>query len=277
MTDRSRVYISVDMEGVAGIVHEDQTNPFDSRVQGEYERACELMTAEANAAIEGALEAGASRVVVNDSHWHMRNIRAEALHPAAELSSGAPQRWSMVNGIDGGFDVLFFVGYHARAGTASAGIDHTYTDSVYGVRLNGETVGELGLNAALAADAGVPVTLVTGDRAVCREAEARLPGALVVEVKESLGRQSARTIHPTAACARIREAAVRATTLRPMTRPMASPVTLEVDFVRTHHADMAELTPGSVRLGDRTVGFTHTEFREVFRAWRAMYNLASVD
>ena len=123
-----RVYISVDMEGVAGVVHEDQTDPIDPRHAGEYNRFRRLMTAEANAAIEGALAAGAERVLVNDSHWLMRNLLAEELHPAAELLSGGPKAQSMVEGVELGFDAAMFVGYHARAGTGHAIIDHTYTE-----------------------------------------------------------------------------------------------------------------------------------------------------
>ncbi len=277
MSPSLSIYISVDLEGVAGIVHEDQTDPFDTRSAAEYRRACQLMTAEANAAIRGALAGGATRIVVNDSHWHMRNIIAEELHPAAELMSGSPKPWSMVHGIDDGFDGLFLIGYHARAGTAAGGIDHTYTDAIYSVRLNGITVGEVGLNAALAAEHDVPVTLVTGDHAVCREASALLGDQVVtVSVKESLGRQAARSVHPSVASARIEEGArVAATRRAPPWRPIA-PVTIDVDFVKTHHADMAELVPGSVRTNDRSVAFTHAQYREVFRAWRAMYNLASV-
>jgi hypothetical protein len=115
--DVMRVYISIDMEGVAGVVHEDQTDPIEPRHVGEYNRFRRLMTNEANAAIAGALEAGATGVVVNDSHWLMRNLLAEELNPVAELLSGSPKRLSMVEGIDGGFDAAMFVGYHARAGT----------------------------------------------------------------------------------------------------------------------------------------------------------------
>ena len=137
-----RVYISVDMEGVAGVVHEDQTNPIDPRCAGEYGRFRRLMTAEANAAVEGALAAGATRVVVNDSHWEMRNLLAEELHPAAELVSGSTKPRSMLEGIDAGFDAACFIGYHAQAGTAHAILDHTYTDRIFQVRLNGVAVGD---------------------------------------------------------------------------------------------------------------------------------------
>ena len=147
-----RVYISVDMEGVAGVVHEDQTDPIDPRHSGEYNRFRRLMTSEANAAVEGALTAGATQVLVNDSHWQMRNLLAEELHPAAELLSGGPKLRSMVEGVELGFDAAMFVGYHAMAGAAHAVIDHTYTSIVHEVRLNGRPAGELAINAAFAGD-----------------------------------------------------------------------------------------------------------------------------
>src|SRR2546422_405805 len=149
-----RVYISVDMEGIAGVVHESQTDPTTPAFAAEYGRFRRLMTAEANAAVEGALAAGATRVLVNDSHWFMRNLLAEELHQAAELVSGDPKPRSMVQDIDGGFDAALFIGYHARAGTRNAILDHTYADRIHDVRLNGKPAREVGLSAALAGAAG---------------------------------------------------------------------------------------------------------------------------
>src|SRR5437762_14200074 len=106
-----RVYISVDMEGIAGVVHEDQTDPVDPRCAAEYSRFRKLMTAEANAAIEGAVEAGANQVLVNDSHWFMRNLLAEELNQAAVLLIGDPKPWSMMECIAGGFDVSTSIGF----------------------------------------------------------------------------------------------------------------------------------------------------------------------
>src|SRR5256712_8151877 len=154
------VYISVDMGGIAGVVHESEPDPTTPGLAAESGRFRRLMTAEANAAVEGALAAGAPRVLVNDSHWFMRNLLAEELHQAAELVSGDPKPRSMVQDIDGGFDAALFIGYHARAGTRNAILDHTYADRIHDVRLNGKPVGELGLNAALAGrarGAGAPV------------------------------------------------------------------------------------------------------------------------
>lgn len=272
-----RVYISVDMEGVAGVVHEDQTDPIDPRHAGEYNRFRRLMTAEANAAIEGALAAGAERVLVNDSHWLMRNLLAEELHPAAELLSGGPKAQSMVEGVDLGFDAALFVGYHAMGGTGHAIIDHTYTSLVHEARLNGRAVGELAINAALAGTYDVPVALVSGDQALAAEARELLgPSVETVVVKHAVGRFAARSVAPAEACRRIREGA--STALRRSHAPfrLAAPIRLEVDFAETQMADMAELAPGSVRSAGRTVTFTHDDYREVFRAWRALYNLAGV-
>jgi D-amino peptidase len=273
-----RVYISVDMEGIAGVVHEDQTDPIQPQHAGEYNRFRRLMTNEANAAVAGALEAGATRVLVNDSHWLMRNLLIEELHPGAELLSGGPKRRSMVEAIDTGFDVAMFIGYHARAGTQDATIDHTYTSRVYEVRVNGDPVGELGLNAAMAGVFGVPVALVSGDQALAAEARSLLGGSIeTVVVKEAVGRFAARSVSPATACDRIRAGAAEALqrSHRPFTLP--SPIRLEVDFVETQMADMAELVPGSSRVHGRTVSYTGDDYREVFRAWRAMYNLASVE
>jgi D-amino peptidase len=272
-----RVYISVDMEGVAGVVHEDQTDPTEPRHAGEYNRMRRLMTSEANAAIEGALDAGATRILVNDSHWLMRNLPAEDLHPAAELLSGGPKLRSMVEGIELGFDAALFVGYHAMAGTRHAVIDHTYTSIVHEARLNGRPAGELAINAALAGSHGVPVAMVSGDQALAAEAKALLgDGVEAVVVKHAVGRFAARSVSPAESCRRIREGAAAALRRSHAPFTLGAPIRLEVGFALTHMADMAELLPGSMRTGGRTLEYVHDDYWEVFRAWRAFYNLASV-
>ena len=272
-----RVFISVDMEGVAGVVHEDQTNPIDPRCAGEYGRFRRLMTNEANAAVAGASDAGATRVVVNDSHWEMRNLLAEELDPRAELVSGSTKPRSMMQGIDEGFDAACFIGYHAQAGTPYAVLDHTYTDRIYQVRLNGVAVGELGLNAALAGRFGVPVALVSGDQALAAECAALLgTGTRAVVVKHAVARHGARSLPPAEACRLIREGVAEAVKSLPPPWKAASPSIIEVEFCSTHHADMAELAPGSERVGGRTVRVSHADYAETFRAFRALYNLASV-
>lgn len=279
-----RVYISMDMEGIAGVVHEDQTNPTDPRCATEYGRFRRLMTLEANAAIEGALAGGATRVLVNDSHWSMRNLLAEELHPAAELLSGGPKTWSMMEGIQQGWDLAALIGYHAKAGTANAILDHTYTSGIMDVRLNGISVGELGLNAALAGALAIPVAVVSGDSALAAEVRALLGDSTrAVVVKEAVSRHAARSVAPESARSLIREAMAQATgeavRKASLARPfvVTSPTSLEVDFATTVAADSAAMAPGIVRVGPRAVGFSHGDYREVFRAFRTMFNLADLE
>ncbi len=271
------IYISIDMEGIAGVAHEDQTDPISPEHRSEYERFRRLMTEEANAAIAGALDAGATRVVVNDSHWLMRNLIAEDLLPAAELISSGPKRHSMMEGVDGSFDAALCIGYHAMAGTPRATIDHTYTGRIHRVRLNGREVGELGLNAALAGTFGVPIALVSGDAALAAEARELLGTEVeAVVVKEALGRFAARSLSPERARELIRTGVARALQRRHRPFTLPAPVSIEVEFATTEHADMAELVPGSERRDGRTLEFRHADYREVFRAFRAMYNLAGI-
>jgi D-amino peptidase len=183
----------------------------------------------------------------------------------------------MVEGIDLGFDAALFVGYHARAGVRHAIIDHTYTDGVHEARLNGRPVGELAINAALAGTFDVSVALVSGDQSLAAEARELLgPAVETVVVKHAVGRYAARSVAPSVACRLIREGATAALGRAHAPLRLPAPVRLEVDFARTHMADMAELVPGSVRTAGRTVAYTHDDYREVFRAWRALYNLGNV-
>jgi D-amino peptidase len=278
-----RVFLSVDMEGIGGVVHEDQTNPVDPRCAGEYGRFRRLMTLEANAAIEGAIAGGATRILVNDSHWAMRNLLAEELHPAAELLSGGPKTWSMMEGIELGWDLAAFIGYHAKAGTAHAILDHTYTSRILDVRLNGRSVGELGINAALAGAHGVPVAVVSGDQALAAEVRDLLgPAVQAVIVKYAVSRHAARSVAPERAREMIREALRAAVAAAkaghaPALSIVAQPVELEVDFTLTVQADHAAMAPGFERKGPRTVGYRHGDYREIFRAFRTMFNLAAGD
>jgi D-amino peptidase len=170
-----------------------------------------------------------------------------------------------------------FIGYHAMAGTRDAIIDHTYTSRVYEARINGQAVGELGLNAAMAGVHRVPVALVSGDQSLAAEASALLGENIeTVVVKHAVGRFAARAVSPSLACERIRAGAAAALKRSHEPFTFSRPIRLEIDFVVSQMADMAELAPGSVRTGGRTVSYTGDDYREVFRAWRAMYNLASV-
>lgn len=266
-----KVFISADLEGISGVVAGAQIGPEGQ----EYERVRRLMTGEVNAAVEGALAAGATDILVNDAHWSMRNILLEDLHPAARLISGTPKPLCMMQGIDEGFDVAFFVGYHAQAGTPRSVLDHTYAGIVYQVLLNGQPMGETGLNAALAGYFGVPVVLLTGDKRVVEEGQALLgPRLRGVVVKESYGRVAAKCLPPSVARERIRAAAEEA--LRSPAAPfrIAPPITLTVDFTSSAHVDMAECIPGVRREGGRRVTYTHEDYLTLYKVWRALLILA---
>ena len=269
------VYISVDMEGIAGIAHLRQV----VRGTDEFPSSRELMTKEANAAIEGAFDGGATSVVVNDSHGDMYNLVPEMLDRRAELILGSPKvPGSMMQGFDGDQDVALFVGYHAAAGTEAAVLDHTYAGrSLYDVRVNGESWTEAELNAALAATYGVPVGLVTGDDKICQLVEKRLSGVRTVAVKQGMGRGVARSLHPAAARAAIREAAAAAVRDAASLSPVAPepPFTLEVDVANSGVADLCSLAPGTERVGPRTVAFTTDDYREAFRCLLAWTYLGS--
>lgn len=245
-----RIFISVDMEGVAGIATRDQV------VRGGhgYRSAQVLMTAEANAAIEGAFEGGADHVVVNDSHGTMDNLLAEQLDPRAQLVVGAPKLDCMVEGITADHDAAFFIGYHASAGVPGV-LAHTYSSYLLDVRLNGVTVSEAEVNALQAAAVGVPVGLLTGDDVVCRQAQAVLTGAITVQVKQARGACSAISLSPGEARDRIRRAAVEVTAGAAGLRPGTVPAVLELDveLPLAAAAESASTLPGVQRLTYRTV------------------------
>lgn len=163
-----KVFVSVDMEGIWGVVHSDQTSA-DSR---DYSYARKWMAEDVNAVVEGLLEAGATEVVVNDSHGSMRNILPQDFHPKASLISGSPKPLSMMQGIDGSFAACIFVGYHAKAGTTSSVLDHTISGSAMkSIKINGLELPELGINGAIAGYFKVPVIMLSGDAETCRQAK----------------------------------------------------------------------------------------------------------
>lgn len=268
-----RIFISVDIEGVAAVTHRDHT-----KLEGiEYETARKWMTDEANAAIEGALAAGATEIVVADSHGHMRNLLPDALHPTALLVRGSPRALSMMDGLDDSFAAAFFIGYHAMAGDALGILAHTYLGStVYAVRLNGIDVGESGINAAIAGHFGVPIALVSGDDRLAAEVEALLPWTERVITKWALSTVSAKNLSPREAQTRIRVGAQRAlerlATMKPLT--LDSPLHLEVDFIRPLHAQIAADIPGVEWVAGRKVSYTAATMLELTRVWRVMLNLS---
>jgi D-amino peptidase len=270
-----KVYISVDMEGIAGVNHPAPTEAKHAR----YPAAADLMIGETNAAIEGALAAGATEVLVNDSHDEMYNLLPDRLHPAARVLQGQ-KPMSMVAGAgpDAGFDVALFVGYHARAGHPSGTIAHTYSDAPVETRLDGRPTGEYGLNALALGAWGIPVGLVAGDDALAAEVEAWLPWAERVVVKTAFGGHAAASVHPSVAADLVRDGAARAVRRAAAGElellRVGPPVVIEVDFGRGVQADFAAIVPGAERFGDRGVRFRSDDPLVAYRGFLAGVRLA---
>ena len=272
-----KVYVSVDMEGVAGISHPGPTD----RPESGYPAAVDLMVGEANAAIEGALAGGADEILVNDSHGGMYNLRPAELHPAAQLLQGQ-KAWSMVAGagLGAGFDVALFVGYHARAGHPTGTIAHTFSVRPTLTQLNGRAVGETGLNAAVLGAWGIPVGLVSGDDALAEEVEVWLPWAERIIVKAGSGGNAAASVHPTIARDLIRAGAKRAVDLAASGhyQPLLidPPIVIDVDYRNAIAADYAAIVPGAERIGDRGVRFAAPDAPTAYRGFLAGVRLAGI-
>jgi D-amino peptidase len=270
-----KVYLSVDMEGIAGVSHPGPTD----RKHDRYPAAVDLMIGETNAAIEGALAAGATDVLVNDSHGEMYNLLPDRVHRAARVLQGQ-KPWSMVAGAgpDAGFGVALFVGYHARAGHPTGTIAHTYSGAPVETRLDGRPTGEYGLNAIALGAWGIPVGLVAGDDTLAAEVEGWLPWAERVVVKDAAGGRAAASVHPSVAVDLVRAGAERA-----VRRAIAGelellrvgpPVVVEVDYATGVKADFAAVVPGAERYGDRCVRFSADDPLVAYRGFLTANRLA---
>jgi D-amino peptidase len=265
-----KVFLSSDMEGTAGVVDWEQcVGDGPEAVAG---RA--LLLAEVNAAIEGAVAGGATEIVVNDSHYNMRNLPAGALAGGASYLSGSHKPLYMMQGLDASFDAVLFVSYHGSVG-APAGLSHTYNPrAVMEARLGGVVTGEAGINALVAAHYGVPVVLVTGDRCACEETAALIPGVRTAVVKEHVSRLAAHSLHPARACALIREAAQKAVAgAAAAAPPPVGSAPLEISVRTTDIAEAATWVRGVERTGPRQLRFHGEDPLTVYRSFCAVIML----
>lgn len=268
-----KLYVSADMEGTAAVASWTQVDPSNTTEYPYYRR---LMSLEVRAAIEGARESGAGRVLVNDSHSSMRNVSRDDMPADVRVIYGNRKPLSMSEGVDGTFAAAFFTGYHAGAGEVDGVLDHTYApDTLYAVRINGVRCSETLLNAAVIGSYGVPVALVTGDRTTCAGAKAHLPWIETAVTKHAIGHFAVDSLSPDEARDAIRLAARAAVAHLDRMEPFvfATPIVLEIDFVGTKHADFVELIPGFERVAGRSVRFVHDDFRTLFRAFVAAFRL----
>lgn len=267
------VYISVDMEGISGIATIDQV----ARGGHGYPRAQELMTAEANAAIAGAFDAGADSVVVNDSHGTMDNFLQDGLDERARLITGSPKAQCMAHGVGGDHTVALFVGYHAAGGCPGV-LAHSFSSFFAWLRLNDRIASEAEVNALLAAEHGVPVGLVTGDDQICAVAERRFPGVVTAVVKRAEGFTAADSLHPRRAQALIRAAAAEAVKNAGALRPMAIPdrLVLTAGFQTPTAAESAADVPGAERVDETTVTCAVSDPRSLMGLINLWYSTAAL-
>ncbi len=271
-----KILIAADMEGISGVTTWEQVTPGHA----EYARFRRLMTADVNAAIRGALEAGADEVIVADGHWNGSNMLIEELDPRARLNTGSPSPFSMMQGIDESVDGVFFVGYHARNGSPNAILDHTWSSkTVANLWLNDILTGEYGLNAAVAGYFGVPVVMASGDQTACAQIVELLGDVETAVVKQAVGRFAAECLPPAVTQEMISEAALQAVTRladgdAPEPFVLDSPVRVAVEFFTSDMADRASRIPFTRREGTRVL-LAAEDMVAAYNGFRAMVMLAS--
>jgi D-amino peptidase len=263
-----KVYISVDMEGISGVSGPSQL--FSGGA--EYARSRKLMADDANAAVRGALAAGATEIVVNDSHGDMRNLLPEDLDPAARLITHSFKRVGMMEGLDESFDAVLFIGYHAQAGSPRGVFAHTGDEVVRDLRINGRSVGEGGLNTILAAWFGVPVVLVTGDDIAVEQVRKVATSARGVVVKRAINERAVELL-PLARVHREIEGAARegVAQAHKFAPDRSGSYRVEMQFQNSLIPEIAEAFPQIERPAPDTVAFSRDTMPAAYRELRVLY------
>lgn len=268
-----KILISADMEGATGV-----TWPADCEPGTEQWQRCRVMfTSDVNAAIVGLFEGGATEVLVNEAHSTMRNLLLEELDERATMITGRHKELSMIEGVQtGDVDGIVFLGYHCGAGDEGV-LAHTYLpNAITGVWLDGEPASEGRLNAAVVAEYGTPVILVTGDDRACEDAESYAPFARTVAVKDHVSRYAARCRPPARTAADIRVAAERSMTLAGRIDPVdPAPKAMEIEVDSAQLAQAAAIVPGVTRTGARRVRYTSPDAYEMIRAFKTVTTMIS--
>ncbi|MEV4320488.1 M55 family metallopeptidase [Actinocrispum sp. NPDC049592] len=266
-----RIMISADMEGATGVTYTNDVLPGTE----QWQRMRRMFTGDVNACVEGLFDGGASEVFVNEAHSSQRNLLLEELDPRASMLTGRHKPLSMMQGIDSGVGGVVFLGYHAGAGVEGV-LAHTYLEnSITGVWLDGVRASEGRLNAALAAEHGVPVLLVTGDDKTCEDALDYVPAARVVAVKECVSRYAAICVPPRRTAEMIRFTAANSMELAGRGAAHVAPHRIEVDFDATHLAHAAAVVPTVELAGVRRVRFDAPSMTEAMKAFKVVTAIAA--
>ena len=259
-----KVYISVDMEGIAGIVTPDQLGPTGF----EYGKAREYMTGEALAAVAGARDAGATQIVVSDSHGNGQNLLIDRFPPDVTIIRSWPRPLMMMQGIDSTFDAAVFIGYHASTTNAAGVRAHTISSAhLAAVQLNGVSMPESGINAAIAGYYGVPIVAISGDNVAVSEAQALIGNMEGAVVKQAISFHAAATMTPDAAATLVRQRVKAGVQKRASLRPyvVRSPVQLDVTFKNYTPAEMLTYLPYIQRTTSHGIRFEGRDILQVSR------------
>jgi D-amino peptidase len=257
-----KIYISVDMEGVAGVVTADQLGPAGF----EYERFRHFMTNETLAAVRAAKESGATEIVVSDSHGNGESLLIEEFPKDVRIIRSWPRHGGMMGGLDPSFDAALFIGYHASTTNARGVRAHTFSSAhLTRVTLNGNAVTEGEFNALYAGALGVPVIFASGDDAAVEELKSQLGQIETAETKKNLSFHSAETLTPEASCERIAAGVKAALNRLHDFKPFAvkTPVTLEISFKNYTPAEMLSYLRSVKRVDSHTIRFTGKDMAEV--------------
>lgn len=263
--------ISADMEGATGVTWAADVEPGSE----QWQRFRRMFTGDVNACVTGLFTGGATDVLVNEAHASQRNLLLEDLDPRARMLTGRHKPLSMMQGIDSGLDGVVFLGYHAGAGFDGV-LSHTYlANQITGVWLDGVPASEGRLNAALAADYGVPVISFTGDDKACEDAAEYAPKAHRVAVKECVSRYAAICMPPARTSEWITGAAEAGMSLAGRGEPAVGPHRIEVEFDATHLAQAAAVVPTVEQVDVRRVGFHAPDMTEAMKAFKVVTAIAS--
>jgi D-amino peptidase len=260
--EKMKIYISADMEGVVGVVTGENLGPSGF----EYSKAREWMTAEVNAAIDGARAAGATEIVISDSHGNGQNLLIDKLPPDVTLIRSWPRPLMMMEGIDETFDAAIFIGYHSSTTNNEGVRAHTMSSGrLADIRLNGISVPEAGINAAIAGHFGVPVVMLSGDNAIVEEARALLGDIEGAVVKEAISYHSAKTLMPEVAYKLIREKVTTAIERTADFEPyeLSTPVTLDVRFKNYRPSEVLAYLSIVERTDSHSIRFVGKDMIEV--------------
>ncbi len=259
-----KIFISADIEGVAGITAPEEANP-DHRDTRYFQ---EQMTLEVKAACEGAIAAGAKEILVKDAHWTGRNINPRALPECARVVRGwSGHPFSMMAELDKSFDAALLVGYHARAGSSGNPLAHTMSGRVVGMmRINEKPASEFLVNTLTATSVGVPVAFLSGDEALCEEVKSYNEKIRTVSTLRGIG-QATVAPHPDVAIRQIRQTVQEALKpdLKKTMRPLADQFSVEIDYKAPREAYGKSFYPGAKLVGDFTVRFESKDYFDILR------------